>query len=417
MTVGPHAALVLSAGRPLADAAWLPGRLLRATLFLTLLVTPLVFIEPSPYEGMAVLLLFACIVAKVTLDRTLVPLILLLVLWKGGLLIALLPVAHDTTAVTYVAVSIYLGLTAIVFAAIATEHSEERLSLLRTAYILAAFGAALVGILGYFGVFAPDLMLYAGRVRATFKDPNVFGPFLVLPLLFLIQLVIFRGARLRYLLAGGVILAGLFLSFSRGAWAHFVFSALIMVTLMFATAASTRLRARIAALAIGVAAAALGLLALLLSLEAVTTMFEQRAALVQSYDVGSGGRFTTQMRAFWHIFDHPFGIGPLQYNRRFGLDPHNDYLNAFYSAGWIGGIAYPTLVLTTLYVGLRAVFVPTPWQPHLIAVLATYAGVVAEGFIIGTDHWRHYYLLLGLTWGLAAASANARRVRLPCDPR
>jgi len=33
---------------------------------------------------------------------------------------------------------------------------------------------------------------------------------------------------------------------------------------------------------------------------------------------------------------------------------------------------------------------------------------VCEGFIIGTDHWRHYYLLLGLVWGLAAVTQNAR---------
>jgi hypothetical protein len=153
------------------------------------------------------------------------------------------------------------------------------------------------------------------------------------------------------------------------------------------------------------------LVGLLLSLRAVTSMFEERASLVQSYDTGSGGRFTTQFRAWGQIFDYPNGLGPLQYAHHFKIDPHNDYLNAFYSNGWIGGVAYPTLVLLTLFVGFRALLVRTPWQPYLIAVFGAYFGSVAEGLIVGTEHWRHYYLLLGLLWGLVAATENARARR------
>jgi hypothetical protein len=32
-----------------------------------------------------------------------------------------------------------------------------------------------------------------------------------------------------------------------------------------------------------------------------------------------------------------------------------------------------------------------------------------EGFIVDTDHWRHFFLILGLVWGLTAASINLRR--------
>jgi hypothetical protein len=34
---------------------------------------------------------------------------------------------------------------------------------------------------------------------------------------------------------------------------------------------------------------------------------------------------------------------------------------------------------------------------------------VAEGFVIDTDHWRHFFLLLGLIWGLAAATIKLLR--------
>ena len=60
-------------------------------------------------------------------------------------------------------------------------------------------------------------------------------------------------------------------------------------------------------------------------------------------------------------------------------------------------------------------FVRTPWQPTTIAVFAAYFGVVTESFIIDTDHWRHTFLLLGVMWGLIAATrsyaARARRWR------
>ncbi len=49
-------------------------------------------------------------------------------------------------------------------------------------------------------------------------------------------------------------------------------------------------------------------------------------------------------------------------------------------------------------------FVATPWQPTYHVVYAAYLGVIAEGIIIDIDHWRHYFLILGVLWGLMAVS-------------
>jgi hypothetical protein len=38
---------------------------------------------------------------------------------------------------------------------------------------------------------------------------------------------------------------------------------------------------------------------------------------------------------------------------------------------------------------------------------------MAEGFVIDTDHWRHFYLILGIIWGLAAATRKAQRAPRP----
>jgi hypothetical protein len=74
------------------------------------------------------------------------------------------------------------------------------------------------------------------------------------------------------------------------------------------------------------------------------------------------------------------------------------------SGGWLTGFAYLTLSLVTVAMATRFVFVRTPWQPIYHAVYAAYVGTVAESAIIDIDHWRHYFLILGVLWGLMAAS-------------
>jgi hypothetical protein len=142
-------------------------------------------------------------------------------------------------------------------------------------------------------------------------------------------------------------------------------------------------------------------------------MFKERAQLVQSYDVGSGGRFTLQEMALADVLNFPNGMGPFEFSRVHGLQQHNVYLQAFLVYGWVGGVAYITLLATTIWVGLCTLFARTPWQPYLICAFATFVGEVVEGFVIDTDHWRHFFLLLGMIWGLAAATYNHRRKQMP----
>ena len=62
-----------------------------------------------------------------------------------------------------------------------------------------------------------------------------------------------------------------------------------------------------------------------------------------------------------------------------------------------------------MLIGLRTALVRTPWQPYLITAVAAFVGEMAEGFVIDTDHWRHFYLLLGMVWGLAAVTVRQQR--------
>lgn len=403
------AAELYDAGQVARRTSSLATALLHGALFLAVLVSPLVFFEPSPYEGACALLAVACVAAGVRLDHKLLPLVALLLIFNvGGLLTLMLPrdESNATEATTYVAISFYLAMTAVVFACVLSTDSLRRLIILRRAYIIAAFIAALIGIAGYAGLY-PDATLY-DRARSTFKDPNVFGPFLVLPLIFLLQTIISPAVRLRHLFMFGVIAFGLLLSFSRGAWAHFALSTAIALALIFLTAPNIRTRARLIFLSMVAVISLTAFVAGALSVGALGEMFQQRAKLTQSYDVGSGGRFGLQEKAIDAVLDHPAGMGPFEFARVYGGQQHNVYFQAFLVYGWAGGFAYVLLIALTLFIGLRQSIVPTPWQPYLIAAFATFCGEVFESFVIDTDHWRHFFLLLGMVWGLAVATMNAK---------
>jgi len=378
-----------------------------------------VFIEPSPYEviTLAAIVMFA--LGGLSIRTGHLPLLLLLTLYNIGFAIAVVPViAQDNTAI-WTAVSCFLALTSLFYALVLSDNSGRRLELLLKGYTAAAIVVSIIAVLAYFRLMpSAESFLFAGRSKATFKDPNVFGPFLVLPALIAIQRAI--SGRPRDILLGGLtlflILVGLFLSFSRGAWGHFAVSAVLMLGMMFATTRSNNERVRIILVAAaGTAAIALFIVALL-SIPQIASLFSERASLVQNYDAGHTGRFGRHVLGFLMIFDHPIGIGPLQFAKYFPEDPHNSFLDAFMAGGWLGGFTYAALVLVTLIAGLRDVFAAAPWQKTYIAVYATFLGVVGESYIIDTNHWRHYFLLLGVLWGLMVVR-RARTGRALRDAR
>jgi hypothetical protein len=388
-------------------------RLINPLLFLAIAVSSIVIIEPAPYEGVLAFLGLACIAGGVTFDRKLVPLIALLALWNLGGLLSLTQVSHDRPAITFVTVSVYLGASAILLAALYTHDTMRRIEITRTAYVIAALLATTYGVFIY--ASGADVAQFAGRVRGTFKDPNVYGPFLILPLLMLGADLFQRGFNLWKVLAAGILLLGLLMSFSRGAWLNFGISAAVTGGMMFLTAPSPRVRFRLVAMGLIAAIMLSGLVAAALSVGTVGKMFEERAKVTQYYDTGDRGRFTTQREALDIVLEHPNGVGPYQLRHHTGVDPHQVYINAFASYGWIGGAAYLALVLSTLLLGFRYALVRAPWGPYLIAAFATFFGTAIEGLVIDTDHWRHFFLLLGIIWGLSIATRNAlhtqRRVR------
>lgn len=367
-----------------------------------------VFIEPGPYEVVGLATLFIFTITGLSMRPALAPLVLLLTLLNLGYALSLFEVTGNVPATIWVLVSAFLSLTAIFFAAMLGTNTEARLRWLMRGYIAAAVVVSLLAIGGYFGLFGGRFVLYS-RATGTFKDPNVFAAFLVLPGLLILQRML---AGRRSEVIGGcllllIVMGGLFLSFSRAAWGQFVFCAILLMMLTFATSRSPSERFRIVVMAIMGAVVAVAFVAMLLSVEQVANLFQERASLSQSYDTGATGRFGRYFLAISLMLDYPFGMGPLQF--QFPEAPHNVYLNSFITGGWISGAAYLTLTLVTLVASTRFIFVRTPWQPTYHAVYVAFVGVAAESVIIDSDHWRHYFLIVGVLWGLMAVTRDYRR--------
>ena len=188
-------------------------------------------------------------------DPTMASLVLWLALMNAGGLLALVPVTDDQKAVMFVAISIYMAMTAIFFAAVIARDPLPRIRTIRSGYAVAGVLAATLGILGYFNVagLGPLFTLYDNeRASGPFKDPNVFGPFLITPIVWIVQDLLLKRAErpLIGVAAIGVMTLGVFFSFSRGAWGDYAGSVALLFALTFLTTPSPRLRRRIATSAV-----------------------------------------------------------------------------------------------------------------------------------------------------------------------
>ena len=408
-----------TAGSALPSVTAAPGvlALQRALVWLVGASGAIVFIEPSPYELMTLVATVIFFATGLRLRLVFMPLLLLLFLLNVGYSIGAIPFIEESPVANWIATSWYMAVTVMFFAMVIAEDTEARLDMLRRGLIVGAMIASLSALAGYFNLVpgGHDLLTLYERARGTFKDPNVLGAFLILPALFVLQNVVTAPFAKSFgsTIALGIMALAILLAFSRAAWGGLAITSAFMLAMMVLTSPSPTQRSRIVVMAVAAVIIVGVLLAVLLSFDSISEMFKQRASFDQSYDEGRFGRFGRHILGAQMALDLPFGIGPLQFHNYFPEDTHNSYLNAFMSGGWLSGICYPALVFVTVITGFRYVLVRVPWQRAYLAIFAAFLGTVGESFIIDTDHWRHFWMMLGAMWGMFAAAqrykASARR--------
>ena len=377
-----------------------------ALVWLAVASGAIVFTEPAPVDLFTIsLIILLPVMGLVAIKPTL---IVVLSFWLAAAAAAFVASAYSSDIARssiHSGISVYLYVATFVFAAFIAKKPVAHTKLVLHAYQWAAFITAIAGLIGYFGLApgADQLFTKFGRATGTFKDPNVYGPFLVPALLYAIHQCISRPLPR----IGVPVLMVLFLSFaillsfSRGAWINMAIALAIYGYCSFISATANLLRLKMIALGATGAFVILGSLAAATQIDAIGKLLEERAQLSQSYDEGPEGRFGGHEKAKRLILENPLGIGAGTFTEiHHHEDVHNVYLSMFLNAGWLGGLLFISMcALTSLY-GLRHAFKRTASQPLFVIALAAFIGNVIEGFVIDIDHWRHFYLLMAIVWGL-----------------
>lgn len=365
----------------------------------------IVIVEPSPYELLFFIAMPIWFLGGATVRSRVLGLAALLFLFDLAGFVALVPHWERDDASVFQYLSAYLAFTAIFFALFVGDLTKTRVEVIFWAYTAGAAVAAICGILGYFGVagFA-ELFTRYGRAMGTFKDPNVFGSFVGLPIVFLVQKLIFSRGPGMIPTAGLllVLFTGVLLSFSRGAWGAALIATSLMAGSAFLTEKDPKMKRRIVNGAILAVGAVFLVLLALMSTEETRAFFVQRASVTQEYDEGETGRFGNQARSIPMLLDRFFGFGPLLFRNIFGIEPHSTYLGAFANGGWLGGLFFILIVGITCYIGFRMIFTRSPFQRQAQVAFPALFVTFLQAFQIDIDHWRHVFLLLGVVWGLEA---------------
>lgn len=372
-----------------------------------------VIYEPAPYELFMAGLIGLWALFGLRISRSIAPLLALLLLFNAGGMLSLTVMEDLGGGPMYIAVSAFLALTSVFYAAI-IEDRASRLDLIFRAWIAAAIITSLLGILGYFGAIpGAELFTRYDRAKGAFQDPNVFAPFLVAPCLYLVHGLLAGRLFAAPLKIAGVLVIGLgvFLSFSRAGWGLLLLCILMLVFLMLLKERTGAFRLKILVLSLAGAILMIAALMVALQFEQVSSLFSSRAQLVQDYDGSHLGRFARHKIGFLMSMEHPLGIGPMVFSQIFPEDEHNIWLKSLTTYGWLGFACYVTLILWTLWTGFRFLLRDRPWQPYLMIAWITLVGHVVIGNVIDTDHWRHFYLLLGIVWGCTALEYRHQRTR------
>jgi O-antigen ligase len=378
-----------------------------AAVGLGILLLAVVRIEPAPSDLVfAVVIALAFVTGRLALQRVPLSVTLLVSAFFALNLLASVVATDTARAAMFFGITLYLGIFGLWLAAYV--RSVRRARLVVVTYVAAAAFSAAVSCLALFVPFPGGEAFVSGpRAQGLFKDPNVFGPFLVPAVLIMMEETV-APRLLRFRLATKLMLVsiltvGVVFSFSRAAWLNLAVGGVVLMTVLV-------LRRGAAHRALAVAAA--GLVAgvvLLGALHATGSLaFLQERAGFQAYDAE---RFEAQRSGLEIAAAHPLGIGPGQFERVSDISAHSTYVRALAEQGVLGVLLMLALMLLTLGFAVRNVTQGVgTYGIGSAALLAAWCGLVANSFFVDTLHWRHLWLIAALVWaGTAFRTGYAGR--------
>lgn len=362
-----------------------------------------VVVEPAPFDLFIVLAAGVLLLSRrLFVPRsTLLP-IALLSLFVVANVVSLVFSRDMGRSLFFMAVTLYLvGLWFILVAAQGWGKARTTDAILK-GYAFGGALAAIFGVAGYLGapVLGP-LMAPDGRLHGLFKDPNVYGAYLVPVVLIAVYMLIAhrdasRPAWLAVLAGAG---SAVFLSFSRGAWGNLGIGLAVFFFLFSFADGLGKTWWRTFVLFPPVLLLLAVVAVQLLSVDAVSNMFEIRFGM-QSYD---DLRFRIQAQAASVALEYPLGLGPGMTEKTFTVAAHSTYVRSLVEHGFLGLFSIVALVIVSILRSVWMAVYGVAQQDRLRFALVAGAlcGMAVESGVIDTIHWRHYFVFLALAWAPA----------------
>jgi O-antigen ligase len=396
----PSALLIVAFAVVILGALWLAIVAYDVALAVAVVLLAAVRFEPAPADVVfAVLITVGAITSRFRLRRVIPGAVLLVGAYLALNLVATVGVADPQRAVSFLAITFYVAGFGLWLAAYVTSSAIARR--ITRCYVAAAVASALVSTLAVLVPFpGHELFTRIGRAEGLFKDPNVFGPFLVPAALIVLEEILtprlLRARRGTKAALFFVLCLGVLFSYSRAAWLNLVVGLLVVLVIV----SFRRGGGRSAARALAVVLVALVSVASVVAFSGSLSFLEQRAKVHQSYD---SGRFHGQSESITWALQSPFGIGPGQYERRAHIAAHSLYARSLAEEGVPGLLAILALMFATLGWGLRnAIRGHDTYGIGSAALLGAWLGILLNGAFVDTLHWRHLWFVAALIWAGAS---------------
>jgi O-antigen ligase len=390
---GPMAAGVLGVWLVLGLALAGPNAAIAAGF----LLFGVVRVEPAPADAvLGVLAALAIATGQVDLRRVPASILTLLVVLLALNVLSMTAATELAPALRFFAITLYLVVLAVWLAS--HLRTPERMRLVIRAYVAGAAAASALAVAALFVAY-PGHELLAGvgasRAQGFFKDPNVFGPFLIPAALIALEEVLRpRVLGVRWPVAAAlftVLVLGIVFAYSRAGWLNLAVALAAMLLVISLRAGAARAAGGTLAVLVVVA----GFAGAALALTGSVSFLEERAR-VQAYD---SERFSAQASGVELGLGHALGIGPGQFELDQPVSAHSIYVRVLAEQGVLGLATLVALLAGTLALALRNALVGADaYGVGAAALLGAWCGLLVNGAFVDTLHWRHLWLVAALIW-------------------
>ncbi|RAS84343.1 hypothetical protein A3863_24390 [Priestia endophytica] len=368
------------------------GSFFLMALWMVMATSGIVIFEPAPIDlGIIFLFMVGILFAKVSIRNSLSSLYMLLFAMIITNLVPLLLAGDKIIGIKYFAITLYLMLSWLFFIGLVNVYGDRAVKVIFSGYTFAALLSAMLGILAYLSLIpSGDMFLKFGRATGLFKDPNVYGPFMIPIVLYaLVKLEdVKKTYRFWWILV--IILASLaiLLSYSRAAWGSYIAALVVYSVIRFWIKPNIKL---IFSVIVMGGIISIGLM-YLLSIPQIQKDMTNRFAY-QEYD---NDRFAHQDEALQIALSHPLGKGPGQAELVLNYATHNSYLRIWLENGYLGLLFYLLLIISSIFRSIK--YALKTKNPLYALAAASIVAVVINSFVVDVVHWRHFWLVLSIPW-------------------